>query len=138
MYANTRFSSYAKRATDRVITRAYAALSTEERNTFADLLHAVRTRAVVRVCPMVVSALRNIARFAAAYVRRLEDWPGAAGTRYPVVDSLVQYLLARHALARFLTSVWYGEPSERPTPPAAGSSPMPPAHVSAILTCRCR
>ena len=90
------------------VTRAYAALAGGDRHAFADLLQAVRTRAVVQVCPMVISALRNVARFAASYVRPLSDWPGATGTMYPVIDSLVQHLLARYPVPHFLVSVWYG------------------------------
>jgi hypothetical protein len=111
MSANARFSSHAKHVTDRAVSRAFSELAPEERARFAELLLAVRTRSTAQVCPVLVSALRNIARFGPWYVRPLAGWSGATGTRYPVVHSLVQHLLAPHPVPRFLASVWYGEAS---------------------------
>lgn len=109
MSAHARFSSYVRRATDRAVTRAYTDLAREDQPAFAELLDAVRRRSTVRVCPISVAALRNIARFAWGYLRPLTEWTGAAGTMYPVIDSLAQHLFARHRVPRFLASVWYGD-----------------------------
>ena len=113
MSAHVRFSSYAKLQTDHAVRRAYAALAAGERSSFDELLMAARARSTVRVCPVVVAALRNIARFAPSYVRPLTEWTGEGGTMYPVIDSLAQHLLARHRVPRFLTSVWYGDATGR-------------------------
>src|SRR5215813_11100587 len=100
MSAHVQFSSYAKVQADHAVKRAYAALATAERSSFDELLAAVRRHTTIRVCPPVVEALRNIARFAPSYVRPLLEWKGDHGTMYPVIDSLAQHLLAGHRVPR--------------------------------------
>jgi hypothetical protein len=109
MSAHARFASHAKVLVDHAVKRAYAALGAAERSSFDELLAAVRARTTIRVCPTVVEALRNVARFAPNHVRPLSEWRGDRGSIYPVIDSLVQHLLARHRVPRFLASVWYGD-----------------------------
>ncbi len=111
MSANARFSSYARKTTDHAVSHAYACLAGEERASFTELLDAVRRRTTVRMCPPVVAALHNVARFAPRHVRPLADWKGGGGAMYPVVHALVQHLLAVHEVPRFLASVWYGDAS---------------------------
>jgi PcfJ-like protein len=109
MSAHARFSSYVRRTTDRAVTSAYTNLTREDRPAFAELLDAVRKRSALRMCPVSVAALRNIARFSSGYLRPLTEWTGAVGTMYPVIESLAQHLLARYRVPRFLASVWYGD-----------------------------
>ena len=111
MSANARFSSYARKTTDHAVSHAYACLAGEERASFTELLDAVRRRTTVRMCPPVVAALHNVARFAPHHVRPLAEWKGGGGAMYPVVHALVQHLLAVHEVPRFLASVWYGDAS---------------------------
>jgi len=109
MSAHAQFSSYAKLQADRAVKRAFAALGAAERSSFDELLAVVRTRTNIRICPTVLEALRNIARFGPNYVRPLPEWRGDHDSIYPVIDSLAQHLLAVHRVPRFLASVWYGD-----------------------------
>ncbi|HEY7372578.1 MAG TPA: hypothetical protein VIF57_10500 [Polyangia bacterium] len=109
MPAHAKFSSYARRAADRAVGRAYAELAPAARGAFAELVLAVRTRSTARIDPPIVAALRNLARHAAGTLRPLDEWAGARGTMYPVIHSLARHLLARYGVPRFLASVWYGD-----------------------------
>ena len=105
----SQFPRHAKRVADGAVKRAYATLEEPCRAAFTELLQAVRTRTTVEICPRLVAALRNIARFADHYVRALDEWPGVEGTVYPVVHALSQHLLARHPVPRFLASAWHDD-----------------------------
>jgi hypothetical protein len=109
------FVRHHKFRTDHAIGRAYARLATDTvaSAAFAELLSCARRRApLLLAAPCTatshpsIEALLNLARWSHAFLRALEDWPGSRGSWRVALDSLVQHLLAKYPLPRFLTSAW--------------------------------
>ncbi len=120
-----RFARYHKLKTDQAVSQIYARLATDAvaRETFAELLCCARGRAPsVLAAPCIgdyhpgIEALANLACSSQAYVRAIGAWPGSGGAWRVAIGSLVQHLVAKYPMPRFLVSAWYlqdGEESER-------------------------
>jgi PcfJ-like protein len=107
---------HSKLRTDRAISQAYARLATDARAcaTFSELLLCIRERSPRVLDPLAldgphlgVEALVNLARFADAYVRTIEDWTGSAASWRGGVNSIAQHLLCRYRIPVFLGAAWY-------------------------------
>jgi PcfJ-like protein len=107
---------HGKLRTDRAISQAYIRVAADVRAcaTFNELLRCIRDRSprlldapVIDGRHLGVEALVNLARFADAYVRTIEDWTGSSASWRGGVHSLAQHLLSRYRIPAFLSAAWY-------------------------------
>jgi hypothetical protein len=103
---------HGKLRTDRAISHAYS--DVRGRVTFNELLRCIRARSprlldapVIAGRHLGVEALVNLARFADAYVRTIEDWTGSSASWRGVVNSLAQHLLSKYRIPAFLSAAWF-------------------------------
>ena len=111
------FARHEKLRTDRAISSAYAELRTRPlaMAAFAQLLAIVRERSSLLDASKLrglvrpqIDALRNLARFAQSFLRPPDAWQPLGDSRFTILDSLAQHLLARYPVPRFMASVWCG------------------------------
>jgi hypothetical protein len=110
------FAHFHKIRTDQAISRAYGRLATDvmARGVFAELLcHARRLAPSVLAAPCsdayhpAIEALVNLSRSSDAHVRQITTWLGSQGSWRVAIDSLIQHLVAKYPIPRFLTSAWH-------------------------------
>jgi hypothetical protein len=111
-----RFARHHKLKTDQAISQAYARFAADDaaRATFTELLCCVRQRAPSVLAARCaeghhpgVEALANLSRSSYAHIREISDWPGSHGSWRVAIGALVQHLVAKYPMPRFLVSAWY-------------------------------
>ncbi len=114
--ATDTFRRHTRACVDAALHRLFGAVAPQQHAFLHPLIRVAYARSNLLDCPPTrsgdlaqIEVLRNLLRFEHHVIRPPEEWAGAHGHPVRVVDSLVQHLMCRYPVPRFLASVWFGD-----------------------------